>query len=226
MSMSPRSPHPSFLALDRVSLGLASAEVSQHVSGCEVCQRHLRDLAETPPAPEPSGVWSGVARRERRARAWVAGASVLAAAACLLLVLGRAPVTTTPEEQPTYVGAKGLASVWIYVKRGAQTELWDGKRPIAAGDRLRIKLDPAAFRRVEVYSVKDPRAPEQLYAGAVAAGSSTLPDAWEVDGEPGAERLVVVLANAPTQPAWERWLAGEVPAGVSVHPFVLPKASP
>lgn len=38
-----------------------------------------------------------------------------------------------------YVRAKGFASVWIYVNRGASTELWDGKRPIAA-DRLRVKL--------------------------------------------------------------------------------------
>jgi hypothetical protein len=226
MSMSQTPPHPSSLALDRLSLGLASAEVSEHVRRCEVCQQQLRLLAEAPPAPDPAAVWARIAERERRSRVWWTGASLLAAAACLVLVVGRASVTPAGDMPAPYVGAKGFASVWIYVKRGASTELWDGKRPLAAGDRLRIKLDPAAFRRVEVYSVKDPRAPELLYAGPTAPGSSTLPDAWEVDAQPGAERLVVVLANAPTKPVWDRWLAGEVPTGVSVHPFVLPKASP
>jgi hypothetical protein len=225
MTMSDTSSHPSFLALDRASLGLAAPDVSEHVASCEVCQQHLRSLVEAPPAPPPAGVWSAVAARQKRVRAWYTGTSLLAAAACLLLVLGRSTLPPAGDSPPVYVGAKGFASVWIYVKRGPAIELWDGKRPIATGDRLRVKLDPAAFRRVEVYSMKDPQAPELLYSGAVTPGQSTLPEAWEVDAEPGAERLVVVLANGPTQPVWERWLDGKAPADVSVHSFVLPKST-
>jgi hypothetical protein len=226
MNMSSTPAHPSFLILDRMSLGLASPEASEHVAACAVCQQYLRALAEAPAAPPSPAVWSAVAHERKRARTRYlsAGASLLAAAACLAL-LGRASFAPLPEQKEAYVAAKGFPSVWIYVKRGAAVQLWDGKQAVATGDRLRIKLDPATFRRVEVYSVKDPQAPQLLYAGAVAPGQSTLPEAWEVDAEPGAERLAVVLASGPTQPAWDRWLSGDVPADVSVHSFVLPKST-
>src|SRR5213075_554773 len=101
---------------------------------------------------------------------------------------------------------------------------WDGKQALAGGDRLRIKVDPAGYRRVEVYSVKTPEAPELLYSGSVTpAQSVTLPDAWEIDSEPGAERLMVVFSNEPVKPSWGKWLRGQVEPGVVVLPFVLPK---
>lgn len=217
-------PHPSFLALDRLSLRSASSEVGEHVAGCELCQQHLRTLAQALPPSALSGTIAAIERRQRRVRTWWAG-SLLAAAACLVLALGRAGPVSSTESQAVYVGSKGFASVWIYVKRGGSTTLWDGKRPVAAGDRLRIKLDSAGFTRIEVYSVKDPNAPELLYSGSLTPGQSTLPDAWEVDGEPGDERLVVALTNEPVKPDWARWLKGEATAGVSVHSFVLPKST-
>lgn len=219
-------PHPSFLALDRLSLDVGSAsQVSEHVAGCELCQQHLRTLGHAlPPAALPAAI-AAIEGRQRRLRAWWAGASLLAAAACLMLVLGRGASGPSTEAPAVYVGAKGFASVWIYVKRGSSTALWDGKRPVVVGDRLRIKLDSADFRRVQVYSVKDAKSPELLYSGSLTPGQSTLPDAWEVDGEPGDERLVVALTNDPVAPDWERWLKGEAAAGVSVHSFVLPKSA-
>ncbi len=222
------SPHPSFLALDRFSLGATSSQVAEHVRSCDECQRYLRALAEAPPSAVLPSIQAGVAEQRRRTqRRWGAAASVLAAAACLAFALTRlAPSASSEKTGPLYVGAKGFASVWIYVKRGTVTQLWDGKQPVFAGDRLRIKLDPSGFRQVAVYSLKDPETPELLFTGSVApAQSSTLPDAWEVDGEPGAERLVVVLSNEPVQPSWNRWLKGEVEAGISVLSFVLPKSS-
>jgi hypothetical protein len=165
-------------------------------------------------------------QRRRTQLRWGAALSGLAAAACLAFALTRLGPAPAEENGPVYVGAKGFASVWIYIKRGSATQLWDGKQPVFAGDRLRIKLDPSSFRQVAVYSVKDPEAPELLYTGGVVPGeSSTLPDAWEVDGEAGAERLMVVLSNEPVKPAWNRWLKGEAEVGILVLSFVLPKSS-
>jgi hypothetical protein len=222
------SPHPSFLALDRFSLGTASSQVGEHVASCDECQQYLQALAQLPAAAAWPAIQAGIAEQRRRThRRWVAAASGLAAAAGLAFALTRlGPAPSGEQNGPVYVGAKGFASVWIYIKRGNATQLWDGKQPVFAGDRLRIKLDPAGFRQVAVYSVKDPEAPELLYRGSVVPGqSSTLPDAWEVDGEAGAERLVVVLSSEPVKPAWNRWLKGEAEVGISVLSFVLPKSS-
>ena len=228
MTTSPASvpTHPSYLALDRFSLGATSHEVARHLESCADCRSYVQSLADTAPVSGIVALKSGIERQRRsRLRKWWAASSLLAAAACSLLFFGglaSAPV----EAVPSYVGAKGLLSVWIYVKRGPTTQLWDGKQPVFAGDRLRIKVDPAGYDRVEVYSVQEPDAPALLYAGAVAPGRNTaLPEAWEIDGEGRAERLIVVFSNGIVAPTWDRWLKGEVEPGVSVLPFVLPKSS-
>jgi hypothetical protein len=153
----------------------------------------------------------------------------MAAAAGALLFVKLHPqpdMPTGPLGEQAYVGTKGFTSVWIYVKHGSSSELWDGKRALFAGDRMRLKLDPGQFRHVAVYSVKDPNVPSLLYEGDVKPGESlTLPDAWEIDAEPGAERLLVAFSNAALEPVWPDWLQGKAPPGVTLLPFVLPKSS-
>ncbi len=226
--------HPSYLALDRFSLGSSASDVAQHLETCADCRAYVASLTEAPPASGIVAVKASVEQRRRSSlRVWGTASSVLAAAACLLLTFGRVgpgpsiAIEKAPtEDVPNYVGAKGLLSVWIYVKRGPITQLWDGKGPVFAGDRLRIKVDPAGYDRVEVYSLQEPEAPALLYAGAVSPGHDTaLPEAWEIDGEGRAERLIVVFSNGVVTPTWDRWLRGEVESGVAVLPFVLPKSS-
>lgn len=214
--------HPSYFALDRASLGVRAADVQAHVAACHACRGYLESLEQT----APIGLTEVKGRVANRARHWRwawAGAALVAAAAGLLLV-GSQPPPSSPEP-PLYVGDKGFSSVWIYVRHGASTALWDGTKPLYAGDRLRLKIDPGRFERVEVYSTKAPAAPELLYAGSlVPRQSSTLPDAWEIDGEPGDERLLVVLCNQPVKPSWPDWLNGKSPPDVLLLPFVLPKS--
>lgn len=217
--------HPSYLALDRSSLGCTSAEVATHLERCSECRRYVESLGAVP-VSGIRAVNADIERQRRsRLRVWWAASSVLAAAACLLLVLGRfgsAPAGNTA----SYVGAKGLLSVWIYVKRGPATLLWDGKQPVFAGDQLRIKVDPAGYDRVAVYSLQEPGAPTLLYGGATVPGRNTaLPEAWEIDGEGSAERLIVVFSKGIVEPTWDKWLKGQVEPGVAVLPFVLPKSS-
>ncbi len=227
----PSSFHPSYLALDRAALRSSSSEVTAHLAGCEECRRYVAALGEVPSLEPLRAIRATIARDPRRFRLashprWVAGGSAILAAACALLLVGRAKPPVVVDAPTSYVGAKGFASVWIYVKRGSTTNLWDGKQAIAGGDRLRIKVDPGGYRHVDVYSLKNADAPERLYAGAVSPTQSvTLPDAWEIDSEPGAERLMVVFSISPVTPNWNRWSKGQVEPGVVVLPFVLPKAS-
>jgi hypothetical protein len=227
--------HPSYLALDRFSLGGVASDVAPHLEICAECRAYVASLTESAPASGIVAVKVGIERQRRSGLlVWWTASSVLAAAACLLLVFGRfspPPIATvedpaSSEGVANYVGAKGLLSVWIYVKRGPITQLWDGKTPVLAGDRLRIKVDPAGYDRVEVYSLQEPEAPALLYAGAVSPGHDrALPEAWEIDGEGSTEHLIVVFSNGAVKPTWDKWLRGEVESGVAVLPFVLPKSS-
>jgi hypothetical protein len=226
----PAENHPSYLALDRASLGEPSPDLATHLETCAECRDYIAALAEPPPASGFVPIQERVeAERRSKLRTWFMLVPAAAAAACALLFIAVRPqpdLPAGPPEEAPYVGTKGFTSVWIYVKHGPNTELWDGKRPLFAGDRLRLKLDPGRFRHVAVYSVKGPGAPTLLYAGSVTpAESTTLPEAWEVDGEPGAERLVVAFSDQALEPAWPDWLQGKAPPGVTVLPFVLPKSS-
>jgi hypothetical protein len=217
--------HPSYLALDRAIVGTPLPEVQAHLNHCDECRKYVAALA----MPAESSGFAEIERRiarERRVRRGLWWSAIpIAAAASGILFLKLNPQPALPET-PGYVGAKGFLSVWIYVKHGSSTTLWDGKKQLFVGDRLRLKLDPGRFRRVEVYSVKDPSAPALLYRGQVVPGqSATLPDAWEIDQEPGDEHLVVVFSNEPVEPVWSDWLHGKSQPGISLLSFVLPKSA-
>jgi hypothetical protein len=219
----PQSAHPSYLQLDRAALGGGSNELRAHLAGCPECRAYLDGLTDAPPE---SGLFELRRRvehqgRVNRRRWW---AVLPAAAAVGLLLAGLRPGEPRRSGEQPYLGAKGFASVWIYVKRGASTQLWDGKEALLVGDKLRLKVDPGRFHHVQVYSLKNVAAPELLYEGDVRPEESfTVPDAWQLDAEPGAERIVVILSDGVVTPRWPDWLEGKAGAGVSVLPFELPK---
>jgi hypothetical protein len=218
-----RTEHPSYLALDRAALGGLSQDLERHVSACAECRSYLETLAEPPPE---SGLMETRRRLERArvaSRPWLWAAIPVAAAAIALLFVTQPPVKV--QEAP-YVGVKGFSSVWIYVRRGADTQLWDGKRVLRPGDQLRLKVDPGAARHVEVYALKDGDSPERLYSGDLVPGElAMLPDAWELDDQAGAEQLFVVLSEREVKPRWPAWRDGKVAPGVVVLPFRIPKST-
>jgi len=215
--------HPSFLALDRAHLGAASPTVLAHLADCEVCRSYV-DCPERAPLTSIFTALERAIADQRRSRArwlWPA-ASVAAAAGALLLVLAHRVPEATRDTDP-YVGSKGFRSVWIYLKRGTETTLWDGKRLLLPGDRLRLKVDPGSYHRLAVYSGGP--SPTLLYAAKLTPGRNlTLPEAWEIDDSPIDEQLFVVFSEAPVEPEWSSWRLGHVPPGVALLPFRLPKA--
>jgi hypothetical protein len=217
--------HPSYLALDRASLGVVSDALRQHLERCAACADYVRRIDQAGTEEGLGEVKRRIQRSHRTTRRWLGAASfAVAAAAGVLVVAGIRPQPELPVQQP-YTGEKGFTSVWIYVRHGTSTALWDGRSPVFPGDRLRLKVDPGRFKRVEVYSTKDPHRPELLYEGTVRSGESkTLPEAWEVDAEPGAEHLLVVFSSEKVKPEWPDWLRGRAQPGVMLLPFSLPKA--
>jgi len=215
--------HPSFLALDRAHLGAASPAVSAHLAGCEVCRSYVESPVDALDAPDFVALKQAIERRHKPRARWLwAGASLAAAACALLLVVTHRSPDARLGADP-YVGAKGFRSVWIYVKRGTETLLWDGKHRLLPGDRLRLKVDPGSYHRVAVYSGGP--SPTLLFSGKLTPGQNlTLPEAWEIDDSPTDEQLFVVFSDGPVEPDWNDWRLGRVPRGIAVLPFTLPKA--
>lgn len=104
---------------------------------------------------------------------------------------------------------RGAPSVGLYIKRGARVFLWDGRQPVAAGDRLRLKVVPEGFTHVGVFATAASSSEQArlLFASEIAPEEETLlPRAWEVDDTSGAETLVVVLGRRPVSKKDLTWL--------------------
>lgn len=217
--------HPSFLALDRAFLGLARPEVSAHLIECDECRGYLESLPQLSVAADFASVQRAIEGRPRFSLAWLLSPVALVAAACAALLFMTHHQPRVGSGGEVYVGAKGFRSVWVYVKRGTDIRLWDGKRSLVTGDRVRLKIDPGGYHHVQVYSLSDPRNPISLYEGPLVPGQNlTLPEAWEIDDSPAAEQLFVVFSNAHTPPSWEDWREGRAERGVAILSFGLPKA--
>jgi hypothetical protein len=215
------SDHPSFLLLDRASLGIFMPEVTAHLAGCAQCQTYLKSLAETtvPQRARPPRLDA----RSPRLRTWVAtGAGALAAAAAIAIV---ARPTAPSSEMDLYVASKGAEAAWLYVKHGNETRLWDGKSAVAPGDRLRLKVEPGRFGHLQVFLLGSAEQAELIYSARLERREGfVLPEAWEVDDAPEPERLLIVFSQQPAPDAWREIVQGQQPKGLASVAFTLPKA--
>jgi hypothetical protein len=183
------SDHPSYLELDRVVLDSESASATRaHVASCTRCSLYVERLAR----PEVPPAWVHALAPQRPSwRNWFLGAgfAVAATAAVLLLVLPR--TKTDRADEPAFTTVKGSPTVGVHIKRGGDVFLWDGVEAVKPGDRIRLEVAASGYRRVQVLtggvSLFDDALPE--------SGALQLPPAWEVDAQPGAEILDVVLTD-------------------------------
>lgn len=197
------SGHPSFFELDALALGGDSPSVREHLESCALCSAHVERLRL------PVAVPSLPARAPTPWLRWVPllGAAAIAASVALVLAVpARAP----------WLAAKGMPSVAIYVKRGQALTLWDGVSPVRAGDRLRVRIAPEGYDHVAVASRSRSGALVPLFEGPIDDRSSEflVPGSWEVDAEPGSERLVIGLDHRAVplaEAAWKTEL--ELPKG-------------
>jgi hypothetical protein len=195
-----------------------------HVTECERCQAYLAGLAALegpalpalsgPPKPAPA---TPIQRRWRRVTAMAGGA--LALAASLVLVLRTRP---TPLEG--YVGIKGTPAVQVLVHRDLDTRVWDGQSPVRPGDALALRVACEGLRHVAV-AAPGPGGWVRLSDAPCPTESAPLPFTLVVDGEPGEERLALVLSEDPIDEQTLRAAIEETrrTGEVWAVQFVLPK---
>jgi hypothetical protein len=179
--------HPSFLELDRGALGAMSEEQRRHLDACPTCSAYVARLQQ--PLPIPAWVREEAARSRPAAgmRSWLGALAALAAAASVLAV-------AFPAREPR-VQVKGQASVALYLKRGEQISLWDGRSPVRPGDLLRLKVVPEEQEHVLVAAAAASGELKVLYQGAVAPRcEALLPESWRVDETAEPETLVIALS--------------------------------
>jgi hypothetical protein len=195
--------------------------VEVHVSACARCRAYLATLdgALADGALEARGPAPVVVPLRRRARwVWLAAAMFVLPAGVLLLAHTRSAATAE------YVGMKGTPAVQVLLHRGADTRIWDGQSPVRPGDALALRV---ACEGLEYVAVAAPGAGAwaRLSDSACPAAGDALPFTLVVDGEPGDEKLAVVLSQSPLDDGVLRDAISrsERTKDVWVVDFVLPK---
>jgi hypothetical protein len=236
--------HPSYLELDRFVLGAPGAlATAAHVGACDRCRRHVETLREAPPVPaglrdrlaspasDPSLPGASSLVGARRWPGWFRGPRVAALGLAGALAAGALVWIAREPRAPVvgYDGVKGLPSVWIYVKRDNDLALWDGERPLEARDRLRLKIDPQDLTHIDVFTRDEASggALAAIFDGRLQPGTvTTLPGAWQLDGDSPRESLIVVLSRDGVSPGTaQRFLRDGAPAGVWLRRFELHRSA-
>jgi hypothetical protein len=157
---------PSFLQVDRWHV--ADDPRLAELSGDPEWRAHLASLR---PEPEPAGLATVPPRP--RARPW-APAALLAAAALWLVA---------PDP---YVGFKGDAALIVHVKVPGGSAVWDGARPLTAGDQIQVEV-----RGVESFTLlyEDDGVRTVLATGA---RPGVVEPAWVLDGPAAGDRLLLL----------------------------------
>ena len=220
------SAHPSYLELDRYSLGSArDLALAKHVESCEQCQVHLRRVSRTSSVPTwVSGLEAQAVRpswpRPRSVEVAVF-AGALAAAAALLVF--RQPARDAAES--AYDSSKGAPSVWVHVQHEGVRSPWDGA-PLSPGDQVRLEVAPEDFTHITVFSLGAHGAPPTLlFRGALRPHVRVALDkAWQLDDQPEPERLTVLLARVELSvAAAQQALRERDPDLVRAIELILPK---
>jgi hypothetical protein len=194
--------------------------LAAHIAECPRCQAYLEALdAVQPPAlpeiapPKPRPRWRGVA---------VAAGGALALAASIALMVRARP----PQNPDGYVGIKGTPAVEILVHRDRDTRIWDGRSPVRPGDAIALRVACEGLRHVTV-AAPGPAGWMSLSSVDCPTQSAPLPFTLVVDGDPGDERLAVVLSQdaLDDQALREAIQATRRAEDVWTVQFVLPKTT-
>lgn len=186
--------HPSFVALDRLHLGLGLEADRLHAQTCQQCGAYLGRLAL--PVAVPTELKERLSGRPPRRWMWLGG---LVAVAGALISL----VTVPPEPE---VRTKGAPVSSLFVKRNETITRWDSTAPVLPGDGLQLEVQPDGFTWLTVLD-----GIQVLWEGAVTSPRHSLPTSWRV--EPGTAaielRLVFSQTRLPATEALDAWVKGE-----------------
>ncbi len=202
-----------------------SAALQAHLVTCERCKTYVAGLDavanEAPPAWDSTRLGHPTRARSRYLLAGAIGSGLALAAAVVLLA--RSPRDSIDE---TYVGVKGAPAVQVLVRRDGRAQIWDGRESVRPGDALALRASCEGFTHVTVATPgREPGTWARLEDRACPSDGAPLPFSLIVDEQPGDERMVVVLSDAPLD---DHALGSAVSEtrrtrGVWVIPFVFAK---
>jgi hypothetical protein len=227
-----------FASRDRTRGAEDPSPIAAHVATCATCAAYLAELAaleaEAAPAPHasPASLAAPASPAAPHARVVHLGglrrlaasvATVAALAAAVLVYVKTRPAVV---DDADYVGAKGTPAVQILVRSSGQTRVWDGRSAVRPGDSLAVHVACEQLEHVTV-GAPSPRGVTRLSDGACPKAPATLPFTLVVDGEPGSERLIVVIARRRLDDGVlaDAVRAGSRSADVWVTSFEFPKES-
>jgi hypothetical protein len=199
-----------------------------HLATCAACRAYLASLDAAAASDAPR---AGAPVRPRRAvkflfQSAAAAAGVLAlAAAVTLFVRTRSAV----DAHDDYVGIKGTPAVQLLVRRDGRTTIWDGASKVHPGDALALRVVCEGLAHAAVVA-RDPHAAparwSRLSDAPCPATPAVLPFTLNVDGQPGDERLAVILSKTPLDDrALEAAAEGDTRSStVWTTRFLLPKS--
>ena len=238
------------LQLDALALGALDAaqarQAESHLASCTRCSDRRQGLDEATRgsaealARSPGRVapTAGKAARRSAQRVWLGGAvGALAAAAALLLLIGRSPLLSdgTLLSSGDQVRTKGTSSVGFFVRHAGVVRRGNERERVSPGDALRFVVTSSVPRYVAVLS-RDGAGQVSVYhpsgprAARVEPGvERPLDTSVVLDGVLGEERLYALTCSEPIElaavsdglrqtngePAW--------PAECSIERFVLLK---
>jgi hypothetical protein len=168
-----------------------------HLAECARCKAYLDELdalaaSARPVLPAAAPATAAIAPRGLRARfrgvALAAGGALALAAGVAIGVRG------LPAKPDGYVGIKGTPAVQVLVHRDRDTGIWDGRSPVHPGDALALRVACEGLRHIAV-AAPGPAGWTRLSNAECPSQSTPLPFTLLVDGEPGDERLAVVLSQ-------------------------------
>ena len=215
--------HVTTLDLHRLRYGeldkARAAEVRTHVDGCATCTERLQAQhamrAEFEVRPVPAALREASKRPRVPTWVWALLPGLMVAALALVVVLP-ADVGTSYED--------------VRYKGGGVELLLEGKGVVDpeatrfhAGDRVQVRVAPGHAGQVWVTDGH-----QVLGTFPVEAGKATLaPFSLTLDGEPGAEHLVVLVSREMLQDYQiQRILVGRRMPGVDVTYLELKKTGP
>lgn len=219
-NLSLESQHPGAEQLELMQLGAASAEVEEHVSGCELCQGWLQMLEQERvallsecPAPDYMKRLRSEAESRGRVRPLrlklgvvEIGGSV-ALAAVLMLLIQRQGSHTAPHADETRANApvaaaeqgvlapKGDARLAVFRQRGKEQRQFRGKVLVTRGDKLRLSFQLVDAGFVIAGIETDAGDWVEFFEGKFAAGSHRPLATLEVSTEPTSGRILLGPLN-------------------------------
>lgn len=198
-------------ALDE--LAPASRERIERADAAELAERiaalhadNATELAAHPARPAIAQIEARVASARRQAaqrRYWMLGALTTAAAVAVAILVLRPAALHAPIDGPEITRVKGSTRLLAFRLAGEQIEKLDDDAVVHAGDLIQLRYAAGGQRHGVIASIDGANAvtlhypPTEDASTSLAAKTTALPNAYQLDDAPRFERFFFLTSDAP-----------------------------